>query len=79
MHPSSSRIQRAWEGRISGCMLGKPVEGLSMRKGPEVLLEQLKLADALPLRNYVPDAGTGPDDFFSIGVLFGSYHSQRTR
>ena len=60
MHPSSSRIQRAWEGRISGCMLGKPVEGLSMRKGPEVLLEQLKLADALPLRNYVPDAGTDP-------------------
>ena len=30
-----------------------------MRKGPEVLLEQLKLADALPL-NYVPDAGTDP-------------------
>ena len=59
-------------------MLGKPVEGLSMRKGPEVLLEQLKLADALPLRNYVPDAGTDPM-ILSIGVLFGSYHSQRTR
>ena len=77
MHPSSSRFE-GQEGRISGCMLSKPVEGLSMRKGPEALLEQLKLADALPLRNYVPDAGADPM-ISSIGVLFGSYHSQRTR
>jgi len=60
MHPIASRITRAWQGRISGCMLGKPVEGLSMRKGPAELKRQLELASALPLRNYIPDAGTDP-------------------
>lgn len=60
MHPIASRITRAWQGRISGCMLGKPVEGLSMRKGPAELKNQLALASALPLRNYIPDAGTDP-------------------
>lgn len=60
MHPSRSRLTSAWQGRISGCMLGKPVESLSMQKGPRVLREQLALADALPLRNYVPDIGSDP-------------------
>ena len=48
------RIQTAWEGRVSGCMLGKPVELLSMMHGHTVLTDYLKRVDALPLRDYVP-------------------------
>jgi ADP-ribosylglycohydrolase len=48
------RIRGAWQGRISGCQLGKPVELLSMREGPEALQEYLTRAQALPLRDYVP-------------------------
>ena len=49
-----TRIQNAWAGRISGCLLGKPVELLSMRQGREAVASYLRDADALPLRDYVP-------------------------
>ena len=48
------RIRRAWQGRISGCQLGKPVELLSMTQGRQPLLDYLEEAEALPLRDYVP-------------------------
>jgi len=48
------RIRSAWEGRVSGCMLGKPLEVLSFRQGRKGLHAYLTEADALPLRNYVP-------------------------
>jgi ADP-ribosylglycohydrolase len=49
-----NRVRAAWQGRVSGCQLGKPVELLSMLEGREQLLEYLDAADALPLRDYVP-------------------------
>ncbi len=55
------RIRGAWQGRISGCQLGKPVELLSMLQGYEALREYLERAGALPLRDYVPSiVGTLP-------------------
>ena len=48
------RLRAAWQGRISGCQLGKPVELLSMRSGGAALTEYLEQAGALPLRDYVP-------------------------
>ena len=47
------RIRAAWQGRISGCLLGKPLEMLSMREGFDSLQKYLKEAKSLPLRDYV--------------------------
>ncbi|MCP3985587.1 MAG: ADP-ribosylglycohydrolase family protein [bacterium] len=49
-----SRIRAAWQGRISGCQLGKPIEVLSITKGIDALRSYLREADAFPLRDYVP-------------------------
>jgi ADP-ribosylglycohydrolase len=49
-----ARIRGAWEGRISGCLLGKPVEVLSFKEGREGLESYLRAAGAFPLRDYVP-------------------------
>jgi hypothetical protein len=49
-----ARIRNAWSGRISGCPLGKAVEGLSVLRGNAELRRYLQDAGALPLRDYVP-------------------------
>ena len=49
-----ARIRGAWQGRISGCLLGKPVEVLSFREGLTGLRLYLQRAGAYPLREYVP-------------------------
>jgi ADP-ribosylglycohydrolase len=52
--PVPARIRGAWEGRISGCLLGKPVEVLSFKQGRDGLESYLREAGAFPLRDYVP-------------------------
>ncbi len=47
------RIRRAWQGRIAGCQLGKPVEILSMREGHAGLTAYLASVGSLPVRNYI--------------------------
>ena len=44
------KILGGWLGRCAGCLLGKPVEGLSKKQ----IEEWLETADAYPLRNYFP-------------------------
>ncbi|MCH2108209.1 MAG: ADP-ribosylglycohydrolase family protein [Polyangiaceae bacterium] len=48
------RLLRAWQGRVSGCQLGKPLEVLSMKEGTEAVESYLRKAEAWPLRDYVP-------------------------
>jgi len=50
----SARIRAAWAGRISGCLLGKPVEVLSFKEGRDGIGSYLRAAGAYPLRDYVP-------------------------
>jgi ADP-ribosylglycohydrolase len=60
MHDSSrptvnpAAVRAAWEGRVSGCILGKPVEVLSFQQGLAGLTGYLEKTGALPLRDYVP-------------------------
>ena len=54
MAVESARVRSAWQGRISGCLLGKPVEVLSFEQGRSGLESYLREADSLPLRDYVP-------------------------
>lgn len=49
----SQRIRRAWQGRISGCQLGKPVETLSMVQGYDALKSYLSSVDSFPVRDYI--------------------------
>ena len=49
-----ARSRAAWQGRVSGCQLGKPVEAVSILQGHEAGTAYLVEAGALPLRDYVP-------------------------
>jgi len=47
-------IRAAWQGRVSGCILGKPLEVLSFQQGSDGIEGYLHAANSLPLRDYVP-------------------------
>ncbi len=49
----ADRILGGWLGRIAGCNLGKPVEDGDVWT-PERIRDYLRLADAYPLRDYIP-------------------------
>gem|GEM_PF-5824866 len=53
------RLRATWQGRVSGCQLGKAVERLSIQDGHEALQKTLRQAGALPLRAFTP-AVAGP-------------------
>lgn len=57
MTTTLDRLTGAWTGRITGCMVGKPVEAMAMVQGRAALHDYLQRADALPLRDYVPLVG----------------------
>ncbi len=59
------RLRGAWQGRVSGCMLGKAVEVYSMTRGQEALTQYLTSAGALPLRDYIPLIDDAPDQIFA--------------
>ena len=61
MSSLEERIRAAWQGRVSGCVLGKAVEALSMTVGREELHAYLTKASALPLRDYIPYVEGAPE------------------
>jgi ADP-ribosylglycohydrolase len=58
----ADRILGGWLGRIAGCNLGKPVEDGDFWT-PARIRTYLELADAYPLRNYIPALDPMPDGF----------------
>jgi ADP-ribosylglycohydrolase len=62
------RLRAAWQGRISGCQLGKPVELLSMAQGAGAVRDYLERAGALPLRDYVPLLPDAPPAVAATGA-----------
>lgn len=53
MSALEARIRAAWQGRVCGCMLGKPVELVSLLDGHEALAAYLDAAKAEPRRGYI--------------------------
>ncbi|MBX9717800.1 MAG: ADP-ribosylglycohydrolase family protein [Microbacteriaceae bacterium] len=60
--PSLDRFLGAWQGRIVGCMLGKPFEE-GRRWTPALIEDYLRTAGAYPLRDYVPVIEPMPSRF----------------
>ena len=58
----ANRILGGWLGRIAGCNLGKPVENGDFWT-PARIRAYLEMADAYPLRDYIPALDPMPDGF----------------
>ncbi len=54
------RILGAWQGRVAGCVLGKP---LQMGWPKSKVVRYLRLADSYPLQGYVPRLLSPPPEF----------------
>ncbi len=50
--PDEQRLRGAWVGRICGCLLGKPIEGI----GYEQLTKLLSLTGNYPMHRYITDS-----------------------
>lgn len=57
-----NRILGGWLGRIAGCNLGKPVENGDFWT-PDRIRRYLELAEAYPLRDYIPALDPMPEEF----------------
>ncbi|MEA4824205.1 MAG: ADP-ribosylglycohydrolase family protein [Clostridiaceae bacterium] len=62
--PDEKRIRAAWEGRIAGCLLGKPVEG----QRRETLYPLLKAAGNYPLNRYIRLADYTPAQYETLHI-----------
>ena len=58
----ANRILGGWLGRIAGCNLGKPVDNGDFWT-PDRIRAYLEMADAYPLRDYIPVAEPMPEGF----------------
>ncbi|HVD53208.1 MAG TPA: ADP-ribosylglycohydrolase family protein, partial [Propionibacteriaceae bacterium] len=58
----ANRILGGWLGRIAGCNLGKPVENGDFWT-PDRIRAYLEMADAYPLRDYIPVPDPMPEGF----------------
>ncbi len=58
----TDKISAAWLGRIAGCNLGKPIEW-GFHWTSQHIRDYLELADAYPLRDYVPRLDPMPEGF----------------
>jgi ADP-ribosylglycohydrolase len=58
----ANRILGGWLGRIAGCNLGKPVENGDFWT-PDRIRAYLEMADAYPLRDYIPVPEPMPEGF----------------
>jgi ADP-ribosylglycohydrolase len=58
----ANRILGGWLGRIAGCNLGKPVENGDFWT-PDRIRAYLEMADAYPLRDYIPLPEPMPEGF----------------
>ena len=58
----ANRILGGWLGRIAGCNLGKPIENGDFWT-PSRIRAYLDMADAYPLRDYIPALDPMPDGF----------------
>lgn len=68
------RLRAAWQGRISGCQLGKAVEQFSMKEGQPAVARYLKAAGALPLRDYIPHVeGSAIEQYAGLSCCRGKF------
>ncbi len=68
------KLRAAWQGRVSGCQLGKAVEQFSMTEGQPAVEQYLKEAGALPLRDYIPHVeGTAIERYAGLSCCRGKF------